>query len=955
MKTSRYTFVLAHLLFLAPFLQAADIGSGKDSWTEIFSDTFARGVPGADWLPVWEHGRGLTVRNASLNFSHDTKFICTVPLSSVDSRVAFTFAAPYLEREHTVRFRMRTGRIMWTGGGMDPSFGISVRMGNPEEHADTFIAENGVVVVPGGRPVAVSMEIIDGEVKATVDGSVVMTKTVDKTNVSEVSRYFGIDSSGFNSPPHQDATLRNFRMYARDRSHDGIALIKNSREENLLATRYLDGLAASDNPAVEIQAAIDSLPPAGGTVVLPEGVFMMRRHLRLRSGVNLIGQGAGRTVLQSVPGFTVPIIDLRASDSAARVRVAGEHAKRFRLGDGVSFGQMWGHPLSSHIDHVITDIDGDEITIAGVVPVDQDGQQPKELRHWFPLLFAREAEWVEARDLTLRGADNHESSMWGGFMNNPVTFGIVTGARLSRLEIDGWRGDGVSLQRSDDSMITDNTVKGTYQGLHPGTGTENLVMSRNLCVDNHTGLYVCYYNRNAIYAGNTLNGVDGYAWPLNVANAFVANQILSRPFKLEQGWVGVLFANQIENLLVGHGQEGAPTHHFVVAENQVGSIGFRDGNVRKIVYSANTTADGGAPLAIEKDLVESIVDNREPLVAAPGFRFGAGRDSAVPAPVLPEPVLDGREYYDHAGADCGFQAALDALAGGGTLLLPAGRYAIAKTLKLGSGTTLAGHGSGTVLYAADGFSGPIVEMDSVRGVAVREMVILGDYGRQADKAAAVRIKASEVEVVALDIRGWRGDGLAVEGGSASILDCRVIACAGAGLVVEGASLRMESTLARGCGTGGMVFRRLGADSKVIASTASWNRTDGFLIEGSEDILILGCNANNNNLNGYHFANSRSCRLVACTATDNGRQDAEANGIGIRLSKGAAETLIAYCMVADMQNAESQFPSVGDDETCARNTVRSCIAVSMARRHDGNIPDTIVLQGVKSEFTNCLRQ
>lgn len=29
----------------------------------------------------------------------------------------------------------------------------------------------------------------------------------------------------------------------------------------------------------------------------------------------------------------------------------------------------------------------------------------------------------------------------------------------SRVEIDGWRGDGISLQSSDDAMLTDNTIR----------------------------------------------------------------------------------------------------------------------------------------------------------------------------------------------------------------------------------------------------------------------------------------------------------------------------------------------------------------------------------------------------------------------------------------------------------------------------------------------------------------
>jgi len=58
--------------------------------------------------------------------------------------------------------------------------------------------------------------------------------------------------------------------------------------------------------AAQIQAAIDALPPEGGTVVLPEMDIQLDRGIELRSGVALRGQGAA-TILRKGPGRVFPL------------------------------------------------------------------------------------------------------------------------------------------------------------------------------------------------------------------------------------------------------------------------------------------------------------------------------------------------------------------------------------------------------------------------------------------------------------------------------------------------------------------------------------------------------------------------------------------------------------------------------------------------------------------------
>src|SRR5687768_14709026 len=76
----------------------------------------------------------------------------------------------------------------------------------------------------------------------------------------------------------------------------------------LLALFGPAGVARAEGPVVNgrdfgtIQEAIDSLPPEGGTVFLPAGVYDVHEKIRLPSGVELRGDGIDRTILVLADG-----------------------------------------------------------------------------------------------------------------------------------------------------------------------------------------------------------------------------------------------------------------------------------------------------------------------------------------------------------------------------------------------------------------------------------------------------------------------------------------------------------------------------------------------------------------------------------------------------------------------------------------------------------------------------
>lgn len=184
-----------------------------------------------------------------------------------------------------------------------------------------------------------------------------------------------------------------------------------SAQQNRRATVVLDELAESASPGASIQKAIDSLPVTGGAVVLPAGRFVLRRHIVLRSGVTLRGQGVDRTVLA-----VAPITGAKITERDG-VNVTVDDASALAVGDAVSLGPMWAHPgqvgvrKAGNLGVLITAIDGNRLTLT-----EPPSEKVKVLYHFFPAVFARTEEFVEVRDLAIEGDRQTDAKVNGRFM-----------------------------------------------------------------------------------------------------------------------------------------------------------------------------------------------------------------------------------------------------------------------------------------------------------------------------------------------------------------------------------------------------------------------------------------------------------------------------------------------------------------------------------------------------------
>ncbi len=921
--------ILFLLVLVASFTGQVAFLSATE-WHPIFEDTFDREMIGPGWHVLRGDWR---IEDGKLRVTRiwpsDNNILCTRTMPRGDMRAVIVLRLDNVNYS-SIRIGLRIGEQGWGGGGY-PDF-FQARLHVSPDKKPLSLEENGVINIAFEKTYTVEMTILDNKGTITIDGKTVVKDCALPIERSEVNRQFYM-----NCMPN--GWVHAVKLYSRRGAVFALPLATNSRKENKQATVYARDFIDPGNPAPGMQAAINSLPATGGAVVLPAGEFVMRRHLALRSGVSLRGQGCDKTFLKHADIHETKIVKLDQGVSDCRVTV--EDASRFLTGDGISFGGGWSHVGGSDENqpgrnHYITAIEGSVLTVRGIAP-----KNAKSLKSFFPLVFCVVAEFVQVQDMTLRGPDSGEAS--GGFNTCPISFGSLYGPRIQRINVENFPADGISVQLAAEALVTDNTVTGTGYGFHPGTQTQRFLWGRNHSVGNDLGLYFCFSNENGVYYKNTLDNFGGYPGVGDVFNLLVGNDC-KKGMGIGGAYAGLFFNNRMASLGLGGrpADPGLPlyfgaSHYYVVAEHQLGKLSIGESN-KGLAVVGNTGLSPSKPLVVEGKPEDSVYHEKGlGLAAKLGLKPGAGRDKPVARPSLPEPIVDGRKHYGLFNVAGGFQKALDQLAEtGGTLQLPGGRYPLKKALELPSKVTLAGHGVGTVLYAANGYKGTLITGEGIEKSAVRSLTILGRYDPKAERAPAIDLRASgAIHIENIDIRGWEGDGIHASGATVTVRDSRVIGTAGDGYRLSGGKVHAKFSLAKSC-RNGFVLENVKESGKVEGCVARSNRSSGLTLKDVANPLLIANNSGYNNGDGILLENVTGGHVVSNLCRTNNQ--ALEGRAGIRLAGTASGCTVAYNHCSDDEIHASQAQGIIEEETAGRNVIRFNLACPMFMNHQpGNRP------------------
>jgi len=258
-----------------------------------------------------------------------------------------------------------------------------------------------------------------------------------------------------------------------------------------------------------IQEAVDALPPEGGTVFIPAGIYRIARAIHLRSGVQLKGEGEHTVIARRDPCLQIP---LAVSAKTGDRQVTVKDASGFKVGSELcirsaeSHGWWCTHPI-------ITSIKGNVIHLDRELTHDYLVEQEAFALNFFPAIYADECEKIRIEDLTIDGRMDKREGFSNEFTVSAIHFRDVRDALIARVHVKRYPGDGFSVQMGDNVTVTECLSEYNLgHGFHPGTGITSGSWTNNVGRYNGwDGLFFCHRVRHTLVSGNRFhdNGWSG--------------------------------------------------------------------------------------------------------------------------------------------------------------------------------------------------------------------------------------------------------------------------------------------------------------------------------------------------------------------------------------------------------------------------------------------------------------
>jgi parallel beta-helix repeat protein len=564
---------------------------------------------------------------------------------------------------------------------------------------------------------------------------------------------------------------------------------------------------------------------------------------------------------------------------------------------------------------------------------------------------------------------------------SPVSFSSVANSRIERVEIKVWKGDGISSQNSGNLLMTDNTVACAAMAFQPNTSIR-AACARNLGVGNRSGgLNFHLYNKHSVFLGNTFDSITGYPDMGDVFTVIAAN-VFVEGMKMQSSYNGLFVGNTIPDISLGgkdpvigeHLYRQAP-RHLVIAANAVNAISATP-VVKGCVCAANRKWNSPeTPSECTFDATTNAVDlkndsgidlsirrrgNRPGIFLGETLQIpvGASRLRALEPVPAKLPVVDARDLVDPTLPDLGLQKCLDRLGGegGGTLLLPGGRYALGTALNVPPGTTLAGHGIGSILVPQPGYAGSLIRVASGTGSSVRHLTIIGTYGTEApDSEPAIGSDGAEnLEVRNVDVRGWSGAAFHLLSGSAKIVNCRTLFCAGDGFFAERCRLQAETSIADSCRAGFRIMGPVADSPRIVGCVAGRCSGDGFVVEGADGALIFGNTSSLSSGSGFRIRGGSNGVVIGNQANLNNLSGLEL-AAGIVIEGDARKTVVAYNSCSDDQIFPTQIPGILETETVSESRIVGNLTTPVQFHPSRPTAPSLVTRGKGTFFSGNVTQ
>lgn len=267
-----------------------------------------------------------------------------------------------------------------------------------------------------------------------------------------------------------------------------------------------------DSVSGGIQEAIDSLPAGGGTVTVPEGLYLLHRPIVLKDNVKLAGSGKG-TILKKNPAFKLMLTE-NATNTQNFVVV--DDTGKLRKGMAIAIaneGQgadIWGSLF------VIDRLEGKKVFIRHILGgggLRQEMTVAKKACVMNLFMNILPGKNCVITDLEIDGSAGEQMLDEAG---KYFAYGMLLGGvyplkdatKVERCWIHDSGYDGIQVNGADTycTILDCHIYNNRGNGIHVGGGPKTLISQCNIYGNtNGSGVYFCFGNRSLIITDNFIH------------------------------------------------------------------------------------------------------------------------------------------------------------------------------------------------------------------------------------------------------------------------------------------------------------------------------------------------------------------------------------------------------------------------------------------------------------------
>jgi hypothetical protein len=247
-----------------------------------------------------------------------------------------------------------------------------------------------------------------------------------------------------------------------------------------------------------VQVAVDALPPAGGTVKLSPGTYIIKAPVRLKSNSRLIGSGP-ETVLRRIDGFHSKFI---IDADFGELKLTVEDPSGFRTGMSIQVTDAVNSECWDVTTAMITDIVDNILYIDTHLVRDYDSEKNGMVTNAGSCITVLDAENVSITNLSIDG-NKLKNDLLDGCNGGGIAILRSKGVKVENVIISDFNGEGITWQITENVTVRNCEIKGcTNMGLHPGTGSPNSLIEGNNSHDNKVGLFICWRVHHSVVKDN---------------------------------------------------------------------------------------------------------------------------------------------------------------------------------------------------------------------------------------------------------------------------------------------------------------------------------------------------------------------------------------------------------------------------------------------------------------------